>query len=137
MLLRLCSAWDAGGGGVYGVKCHQSAGGKESQKMKFHILIVRDGNMEFVEVDGQLVDVGYDIKAFVTNWTFSNHRYAIWRVVDLITGARLSRFCDSKREAVKYGKRTVKDNIEEYGNKQAEFTALYGSPPSGNEMTSS
>jgi len=98
--------------------------------MKFHVLIDGDDGKEFIEVDGELVDVGYDIKAFVTDWTYSKDGYEMWRVVDVATGARLSDIHGTKDEAISIAASRLEcTGLNCHKRRQEHFRILYGSPP--------
>ena len=115
---------------------------KQPDDRKFYILeIERDRNQDdkiidyhFIEVEGELVDLGFGVQGFVTNgsapggealfWRAEN-----WRVVHLETGARIAGVCRNKARAIGLAKDRMVANQNRYEERREMFIREFGKSP--------
>lgn len=101
---------------------------------KFYILEVEGDVHRFVEVDGEMVDLGFgEIKAFVRNAADPGDVFERWTVYDLATGATMSRCMGTRIEAVNYAKKQLGRNIGEYAERVAVGKDRFGLSPAVEE----
>lgn len=93
---------------------------------RFHRLQIIDGVPTFIEVAGELIEIGEGIQAF-----FIRPPSGIWPCLyDVPSGARITDVCETDIEARVVAEALLKESgILRWRDNQMAFSAKYGLPP--------
>lgn len=104
----------------------------EEKEQKFYILEINHGvhDPRFVEVQGEIVDVGEGFEAFVRNKALPSDITDWWQITDLATGAKLSGVFGTRLEAIQDARKNLAvHGLDEYKQRQETGFELYGRSP--------
>ena len=94
-------------------------------------ILAREGDQyQFVKVQGEMVDIGFEITAFAYNSEGHGNPLEFWNVFDLETGRRLGETRARKEEALELVRGLVaKAGLESYREQQEKMSQKYGKSP--------